>query len=508
MAPSPDDRFPSAGALARATQSFLDGRRRRAAALERVAQARDTWARYQELAPRRRALVALEAELAGRLPAWAPLSEKAELIDVRDQIAGFGAQRARLFAEALSYCDHALSRDPSNVETRASLASMHFARFEAAEAARDEEARLFHEDRVRQYDDGRHAALLRGVGAVHLRTDPAGAEVYCERYAQRGLVWRLVEGRRLGATPLEGAPLEQGSYLLTIRAPGRRDTLYPVFIHRGRVWDSGAMPVRLFTEAEIGTDCVYVPAGPFLCGADDPGLQALPRAEEWLDGFFVQRWPVTMEAYCDFLNAVAETDPEAAWSRVPRDQRGLSQKGGQFWSRPHAGVRYEVPEVDRDGDPWDPQWPVCNVSWHDARAFAEWRASEEARPWGLPTERRWEKAARGVDGRLYPWGDGFDATLCRMRVSRPERPQPAPVGHVAQDRSPYGVGDLAGSVRDWCADMSFNGDPKRRPVRGGSWVGPAEDCVAFARRGVEPWITGSMNGFRLARTAAEGDPPR
>ncbi len=124
----------------------------------------------------------------------------------------------------------------------------------------------------------------------------------------------------------------------------------------------------------------------------------------------------------------------------------------------------------------------------------------------MPTEQQWEKGARGADGRLFPWGDGFDPTSCKMRASRPGSPQPEVVGAFPTDVSPYGLRDIAGGMRDWCGDADYGGDPKRRPVRGGSWLTDARYCRCANRLGFVPWSVNAINGFRLALAAAPPGP--
>ena len=496
-----EHRHPTAKALAAAVEAFLEGSARREDALRQVAEAEAAWQDYGALAQERETLLQRQEVLSGRLAPWAPLEDKAELLAVRERLAALAPDRARRFSKVLSLCDRALSRDPDNPEARAVLARVHYARFEAAEAARDEEDRLFHEGRVLEFDDGRYAPLLRGAGSLTLRTDPPGAEVICERYEQRGLVWPTVERRSLGVTPLEEVQLEQGSYLLTLRAPGRRDTRYPVFISRGRRWDSGETPVPLYSDAEIGHGFVYVPPGPFVCGGDDEAQESPPRSEPWVEGFFVSVFPVTIEQYCAFINGLHDVDPEQAWSRVPRHESGRKTEEGQYWSRPGPGEPFVVPERDRDGDRWHLDWPVFGVSWHDARAYVAWRSERDGQTVRLPPERWWEKAARGVDGRIFPWGDGFDPTLCAMRDSLEGHRQPRTTSVCPTDVSPFGVRSLAGGMRDWCGDETFGADAAQRPVRGGSWLTDEVRCRATWRNGYGPWSVLTSNGFRLARPA-------
>ena len=499
MAPAREDRFATALDLAAAVQSHLDGTRRRDAALLHLAAAEQAWQAYQELVGTRDELEARERALAESIDSWAPLEAKEELWAVRRSLRTLQPRRIRTFGEVLAACDQALSQDPESRGARSLLARVHYARFEEAEASGNEEERLYHEDRVRAFDDGRYAHRLKGTGSLSLRTDPPGAEVLCARYdTEADLVWPLVERRVLGTTPLEDLPLEQGSYLLTLRAPGKRDTHYPVFIPRGRRFDSGEQPVPLYSDDEIGAGWVYVPPGPFVVGGDPEAQNALPRSEPWVDGFLLSVFPVTMEEYCDFLNALAADDPEQAWTRVPR-QSGLKMASGQYWDRPSAGEQYRVPETDRDGDPWDPQWPVSAVHWDDAMAYVAWRARRDGADLCLPSELQWEKAARGVDGRLFPWGDRFDPALCKNRSARPGRPNPEVIGAFPADVSPYGARDMAGGIRDWCGDPSFDEDPAWRVVRGGSWISIGDHCRSARRRRHVPTDISTNRGFRLAR---------
>ena len=504
MAAERADRFATAAELGSAVEAFLEGSKRREAAQRHVAEAEAAWARYGALAAEREELLAKEKALDEALDPWAPLPDKEELRAVRRRLASIEPDRVKRFSEVLTACDKAFSQDSDSAAARGLLARVHYGRFEESEAARDATGQLFNEARVREFDDeGRYTALLRGTGALTLRTDPPGAEVVCEQYdTTEDLVWPLVERRVLGRTPLEQVPLERGSYLLTIRSPGKRDTRYPVFIPRGRRWDSGLEPVPLYSDAQIGAGMVYVPPGPFVAGGDAAAPDSLPRAEPWARGFFLSALQVTMQEYCEFINALAENDAEEAWSRVPRQESGLKSSVGQYWERPAPGDRYVMPEEDRDGDRWDPLFAVLGISWDDAQAYVAWRSERDGVTWELPTEQQWEKAARGADGRLFPWGDSLDPTLCKMRDSRPGRPQPEPVGAFPADASPYGARDLAGGMRDWCGDENYNGDTKRRPVRGGSWDSYARLCRAAYRYGIEPWVIHTYRGFRLARVAA------
>jgi len=144
--------------------------------------------------------------------------------------------------------------------------------------------------------------------------------------------------------------------------------------------------------------------------------------------------------------------------------------------------------------------PVFGVDVRSALRYAAWRSAATGRGYRLPTELEWEKAARGVDGRTYPWGDRFDAAFCKMRESRPGLAAPEPPGAFADDVSPYGVCDLAGGVADWVVPLGGGTDGDALMVtRGGAWCDWRVDCRVDARRIYHAGERSSRVGFRLAR---------
>ncbi len=504
LAREPSDRHAGADLLAMDVERFLDGSRQRQRALEHLDEAAELWMKHAQLEAHRGVLMERERKLAASTEPWAPLSEKRLLLAVRQELTHIEPDRAALFARSVGSAERALSQDPDNRDARAFLAMAYWTRFLEAEEAGDVVRQRYLAERVAEYDDGFLTRVRVGTGALTLQTDPPGAEVVCRRVDRETLPWSLGEPTPLGVTPLHEVPLEMGSYVLTLKHPEHADTTYPVFIGRGGHWTSGVRPVGLAPARPAAEGFVYVPAGAFLLGGDPKAQDAAPREERWVDAFEISALPVTMGEYCEFINSLAASDPEAAWRRSPRQDMGVHESGGQYWERPAAGGPFVVPERDRDGDPWDENWPVMGISWHDAKAYVAWRSERDGVTWQLPTEAQWEKAARGVDGRIFPWGDELDPSLCAMRTSFPGRPQPRPVGMFDSDRSVYGVRDLAGGIRDWCRERSYLGDSARRPVRGGSWDSEAAYCRGAHRTGYIPTYVGSSFGFRLVRELEEG----
>jgi serine/threonine-protein kinase len=285
--------------------------------------------------------------------------------------------------------------------------------------------------------------------------------------------------------------------------------------------------VNLYTDAEIGDGFVYIPGGAFIAGGDAQAYDPLRRAELDVPDFAIAKFPVTFREYCEFLNELETRDLDLALKRAPHGTRGSEG----YVARPAAGGGWEplptVVEGDaqklfpaEEGHLWN--LPVVLIDWYDAVAYCRFRSERDGIELRLPTELEWEKAARGTDGRFYPWGDHFDPTFCLMRSSRPFLSQPEPVGTFPIDTSPYGVRDMAGGVREWVADVhgerswaetsrelelsvDAGGDaPPWRISRAGSWAADAQQCRS-ASRARSFGVARALNlSFRLAKPLSRG----
>jgi serine/threonine-protein kinase len=512
-------RYPDAEELAREVVAWLDGARRREQALAMVAQAQ---AREPEIGALRARAVEKRAEaqamLAGVRP-FDPVEKKEAGWALEDEAGRLEVTAAVREVERLEALQGALTVDPDLPEAHAALADHYRAQLLAAERAHHEADVARAEARLKAHDRGRYAALLRGEGALTLITDPPGAEVRLERYVLRGR--RLVPEACgvIGATPIRGAPLQKGSYRLRIKAPGRPEVLYPALIERGGHWDgvppgeSEAHPVPLPKEGEIGAEERYVPAGWSWIGGDPDAADSLAARRIWIDGFVIGRFPVTCADYLAFLNDLVETGRGAeAVAACPRRELGASDSREVLPVFTQAADERFVLPPD-----WAPELPVVLIDWHAASTYARWSGRRTGRPVRLPNELEREKAARGADGRLLPWGNHADATFACALESHPGSPARVAVTTYPADESPYGVRGLAGNVRDWCLNLWKLGGPAVvgerltldaaspedadfRAIRGGAWGSSMANGRAAARFGGRPERWTLAVGMRLARS--------
>jgi formylglycine-generating enzyme required for sulfatase activity len=412
-----------------------------------------------------------------RVPGWAPLDEKRAVWDAEDRAAALLEEQVEAWVDATEKAIEATALVPDGDEAHAVLADLWWARMRNAEARSDAAEASMARRRVRKHDRARrYARLLDAPALVTLSCPAPGARVRIARFDDAAIrVPHLVDERAL---PLERHPLPTGSWLLTISAPGYADAPYPVHLdrldhHRGRV--------DLFTAEQVGEGWVYVPAGPFRMGGDPLARNAIDPCSPTLSNRFFTRHCVTSAEYLEFLHAIDDGERHAP------AETGLFGQKAPLWRRDPEG-RFVLPPG------WDPRWPVMNVNLDDARAYAAWRSEKEGRVVRVPTEDEWEKAARGVDGRWWPWGNRFDPTFCRMRESEPGPPRPSPVGAFPTDRSVYGLMDTAGGMREWTTSSYSTGQVV---VRGGTWGDDADDCRCAGRTGLQPPFRMVWVGFRL-----------
>ena len=218
-----------------------------------------------------------------------------------------------------------------------------------------------------------------------------------------------------------------------------------------------------------GAPMVMITSGSFIMGDDNGEPDERPARKVIVDTFWMDKFEVTYEHYERCVAAGKCREPEN-YSEVKNKKR-----------------------------------PVVGVSWGDAAAYCAWAEKR------LPSEAEWEKAARGDDGKTYPWGDRIDCTLANYREC--SRGRTLPVGSYPNGAGQYGTLDMAGNAWEWVADYYdpkyYRSAPESNPkgpitgkyrvARGGSWARPLFGMRAADRAGFKPDTRSDDIGFRCAR---------
>jgi formylglycine-generating enzyme required for sulfatase activity len=267
---------------------------------------------------------------------------------------------------------------------------------------------------------------------------------------------------------------------------------------------------------------VYVPAGEFIMGSSDADVNSVlalcnevrgdcerswyedeqPQHTVYLDAFYIDETEVTSVQFAQFLNEQGnQEEGGVTWLDIGDENCRITESGGQY--QPKTGYS---------------DHPVIEVSWYGARAYCQWAGKR------LPTEAEWERAARGTDGLMYPWGNTFDGTKLNFADKNTsfDWSDPnwddgyagtAPVCSYPDGASPYGALDMAGNVYEWVADWYESGyyvsSPESNPegpvsgdyrvIRGGSWYDIGTGVRAADRDRRPPIDSISIVGFRCAR---------
>lgn len=238
--------------------------------------------------------------------------------------------------------------------------------------------------------------------------------------------------------------------------------------------------IPLSNEAPVKEEMVRIPAGLFIRGTDAGGFDEQPPREIFLDAFEIDQYEVTNYQYAQFAAATGhrKAGPPSRYAKNVGKMRGPNQ-------------------------------PVVYVSWDDAQEYCRWKGKR------LPTEAEWEKAMRGTDGRLWPWGNVEQPNRANWARVNDGYAATAPVGTFKSDASPYGVMDGAGNVMEWVEDWYSEGyyrdSPEKNPpspdygvyrvLRGGGYTTTGGDLRITSRSKMVPDFRDETIGFRCVMDA-------
>ena len=267
--------------------------------------------------------------------------------------------------------------------------------------------------------------------------------------------------------------IQVGSWRIRLTKSGYADVIYPIHIKRGSITEVNC---TLYTSKQIGEDFCLVPRGVFMMGGDPTCPSAKRQHQENTKDIAFARYPVTCEEYLEFVNDLTRRGPQEAIKRAPRHP----SLGTMLW-RYSREEGFSLPTPTQQM-PWSKRWPVFGISFDDAQQYCQWKSKHAGAKLRLPTEIEWEKAARGLDQRAYPWGDDFDPGFCAIAEGRDHVPHPSRVGDHPQDTSPYGIQDFAGLVHEYCDSSFSRGHQTLRVLKGGSFESQGSAVMRVTHR--------------------------
>jgi serine/threonine-protein kinase len=348
------------------------------------------------------------------------------------------------FDLALAYLNHALGIDPDNTQVIHSKANLYLKMAQQAiqnrEYARAEILLKSAKELMPQLGSKllEYERIIKGTAKLTIKTEPPGATVH--------YISKLIK-KDLGITPIRPIDIPMGPCSLRLSLPGYKDLSFPLWIQRNEHKD---IKIRLVREEEIPEGMVYFPGGEFLLGDQIMGYRRVTLAP-----FFIDRYEVTCAQYRRFVSATGYRAPF-------------------FWSKGR------IPKGKANH-------PVSYISYEDAQAYARWAGKR------LPTADEWEAVARGVDKRIFPWGNTPLESNLNIKGSGTE-----PVGSYSLNISPYGCYDMAGNVWEWTS-TSLGQNPQYMVIKGGGWASQLRECATPHYNTLKKTTRMTTLGFRCVK---------
>ncbi|MEE2645132.1 MAG: SUMF1/EgtB/PvdO family nonheme iron enzyme [Myxococcota bacterium] len=478
-----DDRFESAQSFADQLQSFLDGEQareeRQRAARESLELGLKQRTRYEQVETLLGARRAERDQLKRQIASWASAEDKAPLWAIEEEMEALSIQREERFTGATATLRSALLQDPSLQEATRALAALYWRRHLQAVEEGERSQAAFFEAELRQYDNGAYQALIDHPCELMLSIDPPLLllEETLLTLEQEILHRYHIERR----TIFSGSPrtqrtfsLHRGSYLLRLAAPGHAS----LAIH--------------FSIQGVGQRHLSLQLPP---ASSIPSGFQLIQSESGARFAMMERL-VTCEEYSRFLNTLPLALGDRRAPRLTNERKPYLERNGEG--------RFSFPFIDPEGDEWRADWPIFMIDYDDAVSYAAWLSDQLQVPLRLPTQGEWLIAAQGGDQRPYPWGYGFDSSLCRMRESLHGRHQPAPVASYPLDRSSVGIYDVAGNLAQWTSTLQ-EGTSDVHILMGASFNSMPLLCMFEQNMSAPASQRMVHTGFRLVRPLGEGD---
>ncbi|MED5580315.1 MAG: formylglycine-generating enzyme family protein [Nitrospinota bacterium] len=224
-----------------------------------------------------------------------------------------------------------------------------------------------------------------------------------------------------------------------------------------------------------GSFLVFIPSGSFVIGSNNGDGDERPKRQIYVNSFWIDQHELSVGKFARFVIQTRHqtTAERKGWSWV----WDSSLKKGKGWWRKEKGVNWKKPQGISSDWKKMPDQPVSHVTWFDADSYCKWAGRE------LPTEAQWERAARGDEERMFPWGNERNAKNANLKGTKDGFDGVSPVGSFPQGASVFGVLDMSGNVWEWVSDwyasthyqkmkLKNPSGPlkgKKKVIRGASW---------------------------------------